>query len=76
MRRIEVLYNMSKGENQACNTCLDRNKRWAEQNREREKKNRNERKDQKKECNKEYAMREVDCLTCGRLEKACGGDIC
>ena len=46
--------DMFKGENETCNRCLDRNKRWAEKNHESEKKKRDERKDEKKEYNKEY----------------------
>ena len=57
--------DMFKEGNETCNRCLDRNKRWAEKNREREKKKRVERKDEKKEYNKAYGMSQVDCLTCG-----------
>ena len=56
--------DMFKGENETCNRCLDRNKRWAEKNHESEKKTRDERKEEK-EYNKESAMREIDCLVCG-----------
>ena len=56
---------MFKEENEMCNRCLDRNKRWAEKNNESEKKKGDERKDEKKEYNKEYAMRENVCRTWG-----------
>ena len=36
-------------QNETCNRCLDRNKRWTEKNREREKKKRDEQKEEKKE---------------------------
>ena len=53
-----------KGGNETCNRCLGGNKTWAE-NHKKEKKKGDGRKDEKKEYNKEYAIREVVCLTCG-----------
>ena len=61
--------DMFKEGNETCNRCLDRNTRWAEKNREREKKKRDEEKE--KQYNKEYAMREIVCLTCGCRVRKC-----
>ena len=63
--------DMFKGENETCNSCLDRNKRWAEKNRERQKKKRDEQIEETKEYNKEHAMREIVCLTCGCRVRKC-----
>ena len=68
-------FDMYVGENDTCNVCLDRSRRWvhgnSERMRETKERYRGTHREETREYNREHSMREVDCVVCGCKVRKC-----